>query len=268
VPVPLLNRLLPLLLVGCLTDLEPGDDTCFTYLAVAPREPGRVQYTVPVADFDTQLTAPIPVPGAVLTVCLNATCEVQLPLCQEEVGTCYREFPGPNAAVRVLDFPYGLTNVTLRWSAPGYVPTDYVLGGPLVGAPDGSLQLRGIGIVLVREATYAALHAQVGTAPDPTRGTLAVRVLGCSLQRLAGQNLVPYNADLYGSTGFSLSTGNLATDAHLQTDDRGVVGFFNLPPQTLDVYIESWVQRPTTFNVRPGTLTLAELRWGLEEFGQ
>jgi hypothetical protein len=244
------------------------DDTCLDYVEVAPREPGRVQYTVPVVDFDTQLTAPIPVPGAALQVCLNATCEVTLPVCNGDVGTCYREFEGPNAAIRVLDFPYGLTNVTLRWSAPGYVPTDYPLGGPLIGAPDGSLQVRGIGIVLVREATYAAMHAQVGATPDPTRGTLALRALGCSLQRQAGVYVESYNANLGGATQWSLSTGNLVTDAQVLTDDRGVVGYFNLPAQTLDVTVPAWDEPPRTFNVRPGVLTLAELRWGLEEFGQ
>lgn len=264
-----MKRVLLLLLAGCMPDMLPGDDTCLDYVEVVPREPGRVQYTVPVVDFDTQLTAPIPVPQAKLAVCTNSTCEPQLPLCDSaELGQCYREFPGPNPAVRVLDFPFGLGNVTLRWSAPGYVPTDYPMGGPLIGTPDGSLAVRGIGIVLVKETTYAALHAQLGVAPDPSRGTLAVRVLDCSLGRTAGATMEPYNAVLVGSTGFSLSTNNLASGADLTTDQRGVVGFFNLPPQTLDVSIPAWELQPTTFNVRPGTLTLGELRWGLEEFGQ
>lgn len=244
------------------------DDTCLDFVTVVPREPGRVQYTVPVVDFDTQLTAPIPVSGATLRVCLNATCEVELPLCNGDVGSCYRESPGPNPAIRVLDFPFGLTNVTLRWSAPGYVPTDYVMGGPLIGSASGDLALRGVGIVLVSEATYASMHAQVGAVPDPARGTLALRVLGCDLNRLAGAPLETFNANINGSTGFSLSTGNLLTDARIETDARGVVGFLNLLPQTLDVFIPAWDQQPTTFNVRPGTLTLGEMRWGLDQFGQ
>ena len=254
---------------ACLTEMLPGDETCFDYVEVAPREPGRVQYTVPVVDFDTQLTAPIPVPGAVLTVCTNSTCEPALPACATEVNNgCYREFPGPNPAIRVLDFPYGLTNVTLRWTAPGYIPTDYPMGGPLVGSPDGELAMRGVGIVLVKESTYAALHGQVGGVPDPARGTLAVRVLDCGLGRAPGNTVEPYNANLAGSTAFSLSSNNLASGSDLTTDARGVVGFFNLPPQTIDVHVADWGFQPTTFNVRPGTLTLGELRWGLERFGQ
>jgi hypothetical protein len=265
-----MNRmtLVPLVFLGCLTPMASDDDTCLDFVQVVPREPGRVQYTVPVVDFDTQLTAPIPVPGAALRVCLNATCEVEMPLCNGDVGSCYREFPGPNPAIRVLDFPYGLTNVTLRWSAPGYVPTDYVMGGPVIGAPSGDLAIRGAGIVLVSEPTYASMHAQVGILPDATRGTLALRVLGCDLSRLPGAPLESFNANLDGATGFSLSTSNLITDARIETDARGVVGYLNLPPQTLDVFVPMWEQQPTTFNVRPGTLTLGEMRWGLDQFGQ
>lgn len=253
---------------ACLTDLEDGSATCFDYTQVAEREPGRVQYTVPVVDFDTQLTAPSAVPDAIITVCTNATCIPEFPVCAGDVGACWREFPGPSPAVKVLDFPFGLGNVTIRASAAGYVPTDYPLGGPLIGTPDGSLAARGIGIVLVKQETFAALHAQVGAVPDPLRGTLALRVLGCGLQRLGGQTLEAYNADLRGAEAFSLSTGNLASGASLTTDQRGVVGFFNLPAQTIDAWVPAWGLPPATYNVRPGTLTLAEYRWGIDEFGQ
>lgn len=260
--------LLATLLTGCLTEYDDADDTCYDYVTLTPATAGRVQYTVPVVDFDTQLSAPVALPGAALQVCINATCLPEFPRCTGEVGNCYREFPGPSPALRVLDFPFGLTNVTLRFSLTGYVPTDYVLGGPVVGSPNGEASLRGVGIVLVKEETFSALHAQVGTTPDPTRGTLAVRVLGCDLQRAAGQTLTAYNANLNGASGFSLSSSNLASGSDLTTDQRGVVGYFNLPPQTIDVTILDWPFQPTTFNVRPGTLTLAEMRWGLEEFGQ
>jgi hypothetical protein len=253
---------------ACLTEMLPGDDTCLTYVEVVPREPGRVQYTVPVVDFDTQLTAPVSVAGAALKVCTNATCLPEYPVCDGEVGNCWREFPGPSPAVRVLDFPYGLTNVTIRVSADGYVPTDYPLNGPLIGSPDGSLAVRGIGIVLVKRETFAALHGQVGTVPDPLRGTLALRVLDCGLQRSAGSTLEVYNGDTRGATAFSLSTGNLATAGRLDTDRRGVVGLFNLLPQTADLWAPGGSLAPVTYNVRPDTLTLAEYRWGIDEFGQ
>lgn len=260
--------LLPLLACSCITIPDDGGDTCFDYMELIDREPGRVQYTVPVVDFDTQLSAPVALPGAQLKVCINATCIPEFPKCTEETGNCYREFPGASPALRVLDFPYGLTNVTLRFSLEGYVPTDYPMGGPLVGSMDGALAMRGVGIVLVKNETYAALHAQVGGVPDPTRGTLAARVLDCSMGRAANQQMSSYNANLSGSSGFSLSSSNLASGADLTTDQRGVVGYFNLLPQTLDVQIVNWPFHPTTFNVRPGTLTLGELRWGLEQFGQ
>jgi hypothetical protein len=262
-----MKRFLLLAALGC-ADMKPADDTCFDYVGVVPRDPGRVQYTVPVVDFDTQLSAPVALPDAALQVCINATCLPEFPRCTTDVGNCYREFPGANPALRVLDFPFGLTNVTLRFSLAGYVPTDYPLGGPLVGDPAGGLEVRGVGIVLVKEPTFAALQAQVGGVPDPTRGTLAVRVLDCALGRSAGETLEPYNANLGGATAFSLSSNNVASGSDLTTDQRGVAGFFNLPAQTIDMQVAGWPFEPTTFNVRPGTLTLGELRWGLEEFGQ
>lgn len=252
---------------SCFTPLDNGGETCFDYTEVLPREPGRVQYTVPVVDFDTQLTAPIPVPGTVLQVCTNATCVPEYPLCEGDVGSCWREFPGPSPAVRVLDFPFGLSNVTIRVSADGYVPTDYPMNGPLIGSPDGSLAVRGVGIVLVKNETYAALQAQVGGIPDSSRGTLALRVLDCALTRSPGVAVAVYNGDTRGATEFSLSTGNLASGG-LVTDRRGVVGLFNLPAQTVDLLAPGWPLAPVTYNVRPGTLTLGELRWGVDEFGQ
>ena len=260
-------KYLSLFLTAC-SGMRDGQETCFDFTEVAAREPDRVQYTVPVVDFDTQLTTPTAVPDVTTQVCINATCTPELPRCNGDVGQCWREYPGPIDAVKVFDFPYGLTNVVLRLSAPGYVPTDYPMGGPIIGAPDGSLSMRGVGIVLVKQETYAAIHGQVGTVPDPLRGTLAVRVLDCRLQRAEGVEVSGYNADLRGATAFSLSNNNLATAARLQTDQRGVVGFFNLPSQTVDVEVATWNISPVTLNIRPGTLTLAEMRWGLDQFGQ
>lgn len=262
-----MKRMIALFLFGC-SAMKPSEETCLDYVEMAPRDPGRVQYVVPVVDFDAQLYAPIPVRDATFQVCLNASCDVQLPTCDVEAANCYRELPGPNPVVRVIDFPFGLTNVVLRWSAPGYIATDYVLGGPLVGSPSGELSVRGIGIVLVKETTWTSLHAQVGAVPDPTRGALATRVLDCSLQRGSGIEMAAWNADLDGGTPFSLSSSNLVTDARLTTDERGVVGFFGLPAQTLDVFLPGFDLPPVTYNIRPNTLTLAELRWGLDQFGQ
>jgi hypothetical protein len=266
--LPSILTVLALSTSACLTPLDSGADTCFDFVEVVEREPGRVQYSVPVVDFDTQLTAPVAVPGAVLTVCINAPCIPEFPRCEGDVGASWREFPGPNPAIRVLDFPFGLTNVTIRLSAEGYIPTDYPLMGPVIGHPNGALDTRGVGIVLVKNETYVALHAQVGTIPDPARGTLALRVLGCDLTRAPAVDVEPWQGNLAGSTGFSLSTGNLASGGALRTDARGVVGLFNLPAQTVDAWVPEWGFAPATYNVRPGTLTLAEYRWGIDEFGQ
>lgn len=233
-----------------------GHDT-----AVEPRGGARVTYVTPVVDFDTQLSAPTAVPAAVLTVCTSAACDVPF--------TDWQRLPGPSPAVWVLSFPFGLRNAVLRFTAEGYAPMDYVLGGPMIGSADGSLEVHGIGVPLVSTATYASLHAQVGVAADPLAGSFAARVLDCDGNRAARTSVEPLDAS--GGIDFALSNGNLASGTKHVTDDRGVAGYLNLPAQNFDVAaIASFGETiaATTVQIRPGVVTLAELRPGLEMWGQ
>lgn len=213
----------------------------------------RIQYITPVVDFDSQLTNPTVVPGATLTICTSAACDVPF--------TDWQRLEGPAEYVWVLSLPYGLSNATLRFEAPGYVPMDYPLGGPMIR------DAKGVGVPLLKEVAYASLQAQVGiAAPDPTRGTFAARVLDCNNLRSSGVSLT-------GGAGvpFSLSNGNLAS-AGSQTDQRGVAGWFAVAPGTLDVQAFTGtgaaVDAPYTALVRAGAITLGELRPGLDQWGQ
>lgn len=234
-------------------------------IQVAARDPGRVTYVVPVVDFDSQLTAPTTVPGATLTICTSAACDAPF--------TDWQRLQGPAEYVWVLSLPYSLSNAVLRFSAPGYIPMDYVLGGPMIGAPTGELTVKGIGIPLVKETTLTALYNQVGlSGVDLTRGVFAARVLDCSGERAASSTVTTSVGNVTGSIPFALSNNNLATPTTLETDSRGVAGFMNLPPQTLDVV--GWsstglqIGDVTTMPIRAGAITLAELRPGLELWGQ
>lgn len=233
---------------------------------MAPPPPGRVLYIVPVVDFDSQLYAPTEVPAVALIVCTSAACTTPF--------TDWQRLDGPAPFVWVLSFPAGLSNAVLRFSAPGYVPMDYVLGGPMVGTPAGDLTVKGVGVPLLKEATLASLYAQVGLPMvDLTRGTYAARVLTCDGVRATQATVQPTTGDVASpAVAFSLSNNNLATASSLETDQRGVAGFFNLPPQTLDV--QGWTDTgvalgsATTVLVRPGVVTLSELRPGLDQWGQ
>jgi hypothetical protein len=256
------------------TPMDSGDDSYYSIhdwycLGTAPvmadRVPGRIQYTVPVVDFDSQLYAPTPIAGAQLTVCTSAACT--------EPFTDWHQLDSGSPLLWSLDLPYGLSNAVLRFTAPGYVPMDYVLGGPMIGNPvDGSLVVKGIGIPLLHEEALSALYGEVGLgAFDPSRGVFAVRVLDCNGSRAPDATLSA-SAVSPGSVPFSLSNGNLASANSSTTDARGVAGIMNLLPNTFDVSALSpggeMVARPTTVNIRPGVVTLAEIRVGLDQWGQ
>jgi hypothetical protein len=260
------------LMFAC-SSMAPIDDTydsefvfdCLDQsMEILPRPDDRVVYITPVVDFDTQLTSPTAVGDVSLTVCTSAACDVPF--------TDWQRLPGPSSIVWVLSFPQGLSNAVLRFSAPGYVGTDYVLGGPLIGTPSGNLEVHGIGVPLVSLSTYQSLHGQVGTVPDTLKGTFAARIIDCHGKRASGVEVEPvYGEDVSGSVPFALSNNNFASDTKLKTDARGVAGFLNLPAQTFDVQaVASFgeVISSTTVPVRAGVVTLAEIRPGLELWGQ
>lgn len=268
-----LSIIAPLLLSAC-TQMESGYDSYdskYTWACLnestsfAPRTPGRVTYIVPVVDFDSQLYAPTSVPDVSLTVCTSASCDQPI--------TDWQKLPGSADYVWVLSLPYGLNNAVLRFTAPGYTPMDYVLGGPMVGSPDGTLTIKGLGVPLLKAASVTSLYNQVGLADlDLSKGVFAARFLDCAGERADRSVVTTAGGNIEGSVAFALSNNNLATPTTLETDDRGVAGFMNLPPQTLDVV--GWastghqIDGVTTVLIRPGVITLAELRPGLETWGQ
>jgi len=244
--------------------------------------PERVQYIVGIVDFDSQPPPNMPtaVPGLSVTVCGSPSCDP--PFVAPEV-VITNPIEGLPPYVFSIEFPYNFSNGYLRLSAPNYFTMHYVFGGPMKGPPEGGYVVRGLTIPLLKNSTRDAIYNDLGLPgpADPTRGVLAVRTLDCTRnamgqqgQRAAGVSLRAKPKQPEGSVAWTLSFSNRATPNKLETDARGVAGFVNVLPGTVDVEALAPVgaQRipygATTLPVRAGVITLAEVRVGLDLWGQ
>lgn len=244
--------------------------------------PERVQYLVGIVDFDSQPppNTPTSVPGLQVTVCGSPSCDP--PFSAPDV-VVVNPIEGQAPYVWMIDVPYNFSNAYLRLTAPNYAPMDYVFGGPLKGPPEGGHVVRGLTIPLLKEATRDTIYNDLGLPgpADPKRGVLAVRTLDCRRsaqaqgQRAAGVRLhaIPAAPEA-PAVAWTLSFSNRATPNKLETDARGVAGFVNVLPGTVDVEGIAPVGNggtaygATTLPVRAGVITLAEVRYGLDVWGQ
>ena len=279
----------------------PGDDVptidlqawaCLdTGITMPPPMPRRIQYRVNIVDFDSQTTNPIIVPNLSVEVCTTASCDRVLPAC--EPGTmptptqqCSTITQGQLPFIYIIDLPYQLDNGGLKLTAPGYAQMNYVFGGPMVGTPEGDSTVVGLTIPLLTIEARERAYQQVGVdTVDPTRGTLAIRTLSCLRETPnaaagtppQGQRTpditVATDSDAVdeAAEGWSLSNGNQFTPGSLVTDGRGVAGFLNAQPRSIRVravLANGEVAVESTLPVLPDVITLAELRPGLEQWGQ
>ena len=153
------------------------------------------------------------------------------------------------------------------------------------GPPEGGYVVRGLTIPLLKTATRDTIYNDLGLPgpADPTRGVLAIRTLDCRRNsmgpqgtRAAGVRLEAIPAQPPApAVAWTLSFSNRATPNKLETDMRGVAGFVNVIPGSVDVEAVAPVGPPagliygrTTLSVRAGVITLAEVRDGLERWGQ
>ena len=261
----------------------PVDDAETEPAPVPADAPERVRYVVPVADAET-ITA---VPELTIRVCGDAECSAELPLCDLGATPCYG-VAAPDATrpmILAFDFPYGFDG-SLRFSAPGYVELEYVLGGPIVGVV-GREQVIGNAIAMVTEQSRASNYSILGLdAVDPERGVLALRVLDAAGLRLADAQVrpltgnfdapaVPFillNIGYVMPTVFFLPTDSGPQRIDRKTDPRGVMGYANMAPGSVTVagigLDGEELARSGPLSIRPNVITLAELRGGLGEWGQ
>jgi hypothetical protein len=286
---------------GSTGDVPPGDlppewECLREPLQPVAREPSRVQYRVPILDFDSQPQNPRAIDQLTVTVCDNAACDPPLPLCTpgsmpaptEQCVTVNNALPGAPAYVYQIDLPYQFSNGYLKLTAPNYAEMNYILGGPMIGAPEGGSLVIGLALPVLTLAARANAYRDVGVADgqDATGGVLAVRALDCLRNPGRLSPTVPegHRAPQVAveaqpddppppAVAWSVSDNNTFSRDDLLTDARGVAGFLNTPIAALVVVARSPVEitYPTnapTYRVRPGVITLAELRDGLNVWGQ
>jgi hypothetical protein len=252
-------------------------------LTEAP-DPARVRYTVPIFDFNSKLTSPTAVRDLQVDVC-SGSCEQTLQRCTTPEPSpdeqCYGVGEDVSPLVLAFDLPFAFSNGILRFSAPGYVALDYVLGGPMMGSPEGDMTVRGLPLSLFSEQSRALLYGEVGVSTvDPTRGMLLVRALNCLRQtgplggfegtRAQDLGIEAMNVEaVAGAVGFSLSSDYIATPGAIRTEATGVGGFASVAPGAIGVRAQTpGGEITTTVRTRPNVITLAELRPGLDVWGQ
>jgi hypothetical protein len=80
------------------------------------------------------------------------------------------------------------------------------------------------------------------------------------------------SGNLSDATKFHLSNSSTVTASADATDERGVAGFVNVVPQNVDVTAVAdlgvTVAEGITIPIRPNTITQAELRFGIDRWGQ
>jgi len=256
------------------TDVPP-EWSCLAEQGLVPREPARVRYELSVFDFNSQPTAPTAVPGLEVQVCGSGACEQPLPRCSpaepEALEQCYRSSAGARPFELTLDLPYGFANGTLRLTAPGFAELEYVLGGPMIGAPDGEMAVQGVPLPMFSEGARSTLYGDLRMGlVDSTRGVILGRVLNCDGVRAAGVTVEPAALDTVpGAVAFRFESSLLAVPAPLETAAPGMAGFVNVLPGALAIEAQTPGGEITTaVRVRPNVITIAELRPGLDLWGQ
>lgn len=257
------------------TDVPPEWSCVSEQVGLLPREPARVRYELSVFDFNSQPTAPSAVPGLEVQVCGSGSCEQPLPPCTpaepSALEQCYRSSVGARPFEQIFDLPYGFSNATLRFTAPGYAELDYVLGGPMIGAPDGEMVVRGVPLPMFSEGARSTMYADLGMSPvDVTRGVLLGRVLNCEGVRAAGVKVETAALGVMpGAVAFRFESSLLAVPSPLETAAPGIAGFVNVLPGAIGIEAQTpGGEIATAVRIRSNVITIAELRPGLELWGQ
>jgi hypothetical protein len=219
-------------------------------------QPEAVIYAVPIVDF-----ANPPTPPPMLDV----------KVCQSNDRDCLSPIPVPitpdpmRPYIVRIPVPYGLEGY-LRLEAPGYVPTEYNFGGPMVGSRDRQPVVIGEAIPMLRTTTMDNLYADVSETRQPGTGVLAIRTIDCQGQRAAGVLLDPINP-----VGFQWTLiSNLPRGGSEPTDIRGVAGLGNVEPGVIAVQARmgETAYGRTAIRVKPDEFAVGEVRWDLDTYGR
>jgi len=238
--------------------------------------PATVNYLVPVIDLNLGTA----VPGLAVKLCISESCvpDVPIPAIVQ---------PEPPRPIYLIQIPYNtVQSPYLQLSADGYVTMDYYFGGPMVGNPrpdpDNNPEtpappFLGNVIPMLRTETLDGLLRDV-QAPSPAlpgTGVLAVRTLSCTNERAPGVYVEPVQEMPEDIVPWTLSDNNAALRGVNPTDPRGVAGFANVPAGTYRVQGVAPIGGetgtefgPHTLRVKPGFITLGEVRLGIGQYAQ
>jgi hypothetical protein len=211
---------------------------------MAPREPGRVRYIVPVVGVGGD---PDAVSELEYSVCRLLSCDPPLPRCDGPAlpaEECYGLSYGPPSEL-VIDLPFALDGFA-RLRAPGYMDLFYDFGGPMVGAQNGDMTVFGQPVAMVAREPES----------DQNRGMLVIRALDCRGQPAA---------DVQIRT--ALETG----EQSVTTGDDGLVQLTDLIPsvQAFSATTPDGVAYASNIAlIRPDSVAMAGIRVGIGKWGQ
>lgn len=253
-------------------------------LVLPDAAPQTATYVAAIVDFYSQPTLLTAIPGLTVDVCADPTCANPI---TDKLNITHPMAP----FVWSFEMPYMVDHVFLRTRAEGYVDFDYILGGPLLGTPYGNPTIHGLVIPPITESALDDLYTQVSAgARDTSKGILAVRTLNCFLNpdgspdqiKSRGEDVQVQVTELSTNSpppppavGWALSFNNKAKPAVDNvlplTDSRGVVGYFQLEPGNYEVKAiapSGATLAHTIWTVHANVVTLAEVRRGLEQWGE
>jgi hypothetical protein len=246
-----------------------------------PASSARVRYDLPIYDFQlasggkfspvTVIQSLVGCPGVhALTACLDGGAVIP-----------YAVAPPVSTAGYQIDLPYNFDGA-IALTAAGYMPTEYFLGGPLLGTAgtdggpmldkDGTPVVMGQPIAPILYDTLDELFSGVTVSGvtamrDPTKGLLVARLLDCNGMRAGGvvleiQNFVPSDG-----LGFTLVNGGYIPQGGQPPPPtepgRGVSGYANMPPSDYRVDAIAPSGRHyglTSVTIVANVLTLLEIR--------
>jgi hypothetical protein len=279
------------ILCGC-TSLASGSDTEEAVVALDPKwsclgKPGEalpipnpvpknIAFALPISDY--RIMPPVPVPNLTVTAC-----QIQDYECSMPAGLVLSPMNYPvvlygktyQVPVYPVVMPYAI-DAFIRLTAPGYLQTEYYLGGPLLGSRD-NMMMNGVPVVvalpvtpiLASDADDLALAVQ--HEREPGDAIVAMRTLDCNDEPTDGVTL-SLSVD---GVPFTFLTGQPSFGANQATDSGGLAGFANIavPAGSFsNVTVEGMAPNGMTYGkinvtIRPGQLTQADIRPDTGLFG-
>ena len=245
-------------------------------------------FAVPIFDFTVPLAR---IPSLKVQACLvgDADCKMEVGMVFGPMDTKIPAGTGGNLVVAPV-YSIGMqydTNAYIRMTAPGYLQTEYFLGGPLIGAPDGATQngapivnaelplVKGYPLTPIKAVDADNLATYAGIVRDPDTAIIGIRTVDCSGRPASGVKLqleLPGPGD---ALAFSYLSGQVSTDPNRSTDEKGLAGFANVPLSTpfVNAIVEGIAPNGMHYGtinitIRKGGFTGAEVRPDTGQYGR